>query len=98
MNIQLQDIQEQIVPVLKKHDVRRAGVFGSVARGDAHSTSDVDILVEFDDDRDMSLLDFIGIEHEIEDKLGRKVDLVEYHLLKPRIKDKILGQEVRIYE
>ncbi len=96
MNIQVQNIQEQVVPLLKKHGVLRAGVFGSVARGDAHSQSDVDILVEFDGNTEMSLLDFIGIEHEIGDVLGRKVDLVEYHLLKPRIKDKVLRQEVRI--
>lgn len=94
MTDQVQQIRDAIVPLLKKHGVKRAGLFGSVARGDAGEKSDVDVLVELR--KDISLLDFIGIEHELEDSLGRSVDLVEYHLLKPRIKDKILSQEVRI--
>ena len=98
LNDQVVTIQEKIRPVLQEAGISRAGLFGSCARGEMNEASDVDILVEFDRDQDMSLLDFIGIEHEIEDVLGREVDLVEYHLLKPRIKDKILRQEVRIYE
>lgn len=94
MNAYVQEIKDQILPVLKRHGIRRAGLFGSVARGDFKVDSDVDLLVETTNK--ISLLDFIGIEHEIEKVLGRDVDLVEYHLLKPRIKDKILRQEIRI--
>lgn len=94
MNTQLDQLKDQIIPVLKKHGITRAGVFGSIARGDFGEKSDVDVLVELG--QEMSLLDFIGVEQELESKLNREVDLVEYHLLKPRIKDKILSQEVRI--
>jgi len=45
----------------------------------------------------ISLLEFVGIKYELEDLLGRKVDLVEYQAVKPRLKDKILAEEIRIY-
>jgi hypothetical protein len=56
--------------------------------------SDIDILVELN--RNLSLLDVIGIQQELEDALGRKVDLVEYAAIKPLLKEQILAQEVRI--
>jgi predicted nucleotidyltransferase len=66
------------------HDVR---VFGSVARGDADRESDVDFLVELEDGR--SLLDLGGLQMELEELLGCKVDVVTesglYWLLRRRI-------------
>ena len=50
-------------PILLKHDVKRAGLFGSIVRGDVHSQSDVDILVEFG--KPISLLDFVGVKLEL---------------------------------
>ena len=64
--------------------IKRAGIFGSVAKGKATSKSDIDILVELGDK--ISLLEFVGIKHELEDLLGQKVDLVEYQALKERLK------------
>jgi hypothetical protein len=94
MSEQIQRIAERVVPILRKHDVRRAGVFGSVARGDATHQSDVDLLV--DAPKDISLLGFVHIMHELEDALGRKVDLVEYDAIKPMLRDRILAEEVPI--
>jgi len=45
---------------------------------------------------ELSLLDVIGIEQEIADALGRAVDLVEYEAIKPRIRDRILADELRL--
>lgn len=56
--------------------------------------SDIDILVEID--KNISLLDFVGIKLEIEETLGRRIDLVEYYTIKPRLKDRILKEEVAI--
>jgi len=70
----------KIIPILKKYGVSRASLFGSVVRGDTHKNSDVDILVEF----------------ELEDVLKKKVDLVEYDYIKPRLKSHILGEQVKI--
>jgi len=94
-NKEIDKMKSKIAEVLKKHGVKRAGIFGSYARGEQKKNSDVDILVEIDNDR-LSLLDFIGIKLEIERKIGKKVDLVEYHVIKPRIKDKVIKEEIRI--
>ncbi|MCG2590865.1 nucleotidyltransferase family protein [Rhodohalobacter sulfatireducens] len=53
--------------------------------------NDLDLLVKID--KKMSLLEFIGIQQELEDKLGMKVDLVEYEALKPALKEDILRDE-----
>jgi predicted nucleotidyltransferase len=48
-------------------------------------------------EEDISLLEFVGIKLELEDLLRRKVDLVEYQAIKPRLKNQILSEEIRIY-
>ena|SRR3989338_1995437 len=83
-----------LVRELKKHGVLRAGIFGSYARGDYTSRSDIDILVKTK--KETSLFDFIGIKHAAEDILGKKVDLVEYSAVRERLKKQILHDEVKI--
>ena len=87
-------ITEKVIPILERHNALRARLFGSLVAGEERPDSDVDILVKLKDD--VSLLDYIGIKLEVEDALGRKVDLVEYGTLKPLLKDKILRQQVSI--
>lgn len=88
-------IKKKIVPILEKHHIRRAGIFGSVSHGAQKSNSDVDILVELGEK--IGLLQFVRIKLELEDCLGTKVDLVEYRTIKPRLKDSILSEEIRLY-
>lgn len=88
-------IIQAITPILKKHGIRRAGLFGSYAKNSTTQNSDVDILVELGSD--FSLLDFIRVKLDLEDILKTKVDLVEYQAIKPRLKNKILSEEMRIY-
>ena len=88
-------IKIKIVPILIKHGAIRAGIFGSAARGKLSRSSDIDILVQFDNDR-LSLLDFIGIQIELEKALKRKVNLGEYDAIKPLIKDAILKEQIAI--
>ena len=89
----IDEIKRIVLPVLKKYDLKKAGVFGSIVRGEIREDSDVDILVEIGKD-DLSLLDFVGIKLELEKALGRKVDLVEYDTIKPLLKERILAEEV----
>jgi len=91
---QVEEIKQQIIKTLKTHGIKKASLFGSLVRGEMKEDSDIDILVEIE--KDISLLDFIGIKLELEDGLGRKVDLVEYCAIKPSIRDKILKEEVTI--
>jgi len=66
------EIKIKIKPILKRHNVKRAAVFGSYARGDQKKKSDIDILIEYKNDNDKSLLDFVGLKLELEKRLGKK--------------------------
>jgi len=90
----IEGIKVKILPILKKYGVKKAGIFGSVVRGEDTEKSDVDILVEID--ARMSLLDFAGLKLELEEALGIKVDMGEYSTIKPIIKEQILSEEVAI--
>ena len=92
--VHLEELKQKILPILKRHGVKKAGLFGSYARGDLNAQSDIDILVDIDEE--ISLLDFVGLKLDIEDALGNKIDLVEYSTIKPRIKDRILQEQVII--
>jgi predicted nucleotidyltransferase len=92
MNVE--EIKKKIIPILKRHGVTRAGIFGSVVRGEETKESDIDVLVEIESR--MSLLDFVGLKLELEDALGKRVDLGEYSAIKPIIREQILSEEVAI--
>lgn len=83
-------IKSTIKPILTKHGIKRAGLFGSLARG-SEDANDVDLLVGID--QKMSLIEFIGLQQELEDILGCKVDLVEYSTIKPSLREEILKEE-----
>ena len=91
-NKELKEIIKKIVPVLKKHGVKKAGIFGSFARGDSTKKSDIDVLIEFNG----SLLDLVGLEMELEKILGRKVDIVTYKGISPYLKKPILKDELKV--
>lgn len=93
-NLTIKQIATIAVPILKKNGIVKAGIFGSYARGEAKKRSDIDILVKTK--MGMSLLTFVGIKLELEKQLQRKVDLVEYDVIKQRIKEQILQEEVKI--
>ena len=92
--MQLHQIKQKAVPILLKHKIRKAALFGSYAMGEATEKSDIDILVDLS--TKISLLDFIGIKLELEDELGVKVDLVEYNAVKPLLKEQILKYQIPI--
>jgi predicted nucleotidyltransferase len=93
MNIE--EIRERAVPVLTKHEIRRAGVFGSFAKGTFHKKSDVDILVELPNNG-VGLLEFVSIKLELQKALGRKVDLGEFRAIRPQLKEYILNETIMI--
>lgn len=79
---------KKIVPILKQNDVAFAGVFGSRARGDHTTKSDLDLLIRFEQN-DKTLLDLVHIENLLSDELGCKVDLVTQDSLSPYIRDSV---------
>ncbi len=92
MEILIEDIKRKILPILQRYGVKRAGLFGSCVRGEIKEDSDIDILVEIEED--ISLLDFVGIKLELEEALGRKVDLAEYSTIKLLLRERILEEQV----
>jgi predicted nucleotidyltransferase len=94
MDVNINELREKILPVVKKYGVKKVGLFGSYVKGTAREDSDIDLLVEIDSE--ISLLDFVGLKLEIEDVLGINVDLVEYSSIKPRLKEKILNEQLVI--
>lgn len=92
--IALEEIKKKAALILKKEGATRAALFGSVVRGETRDDSDIDILVDLP--RGKSLFDFVGIRLKLEEVLGRKVDLVEYSTIKPRLKPYILNHQVSI--
>jgi len=91
VNMELEGLKDKIIPILRRNDVRRAAVFGSLARGEQTKDSDIDILVEFKGER--SLLDLAGLRIELEEALQRKVDVLTYNSLHRLLKDRILQEE-----
>ena len=91
---ELEKIKPKIIKILKKNKIRRAGIFGSYVRGEQKKKSDIDILIL--PPKTMSLLDFVHVRHELEDKVGKKVDLVSYRVIHPILKERILKEEVKI--
>ncbi|HLZ23147.1 MAG TPA: nucleotidyltransferase family protein [Ktedonobacterales bacterium] len=85
-------IHSRIAPILKRHGVAHAAVFGSFARGTATSDSDLDVLVEFA--KPASLLDMAALKLELEDALGRPVDVVTPGGLIPGIRDEVMREQV----
>ncbi len=92
-NEALKKIKSKIIEILKKNKIKKAGIFGSYARGDQKKDSDIDILIE--PTKDMGFK-FAGLEIKLSEKLNKKVDLVSYNSLNPFLKKKILNQEIKI--
>lgn len=87
-----------IADYFKTQPVLKAWLFGSFARGEETPLSDVDILVEFDHGRPIGLLRYAGMWREIEDLIGRKVDLVEDGTLMPFAAESANRDKQLIYE
>jgi hypothetical protein len=88
----LQSKRLDILRIAAGHGARSVRLFGSVARGDNRPDSDVDFLVEMEPGR--SLLDVGALLMELQDLLGRKVDIVEPEALHWYIRDRVLQEAV----
>ncbi|GBE91214.1 nucleotidyltransferase family protein [Nostoc cycadae] len=88
----LQAYREEILQIAAKYGAYNVRVFGSVARGEARSDSDVDFLLEIEPQR--TLLDQIALIQSLEELLGRKVDVAEPETLHELIRDKVLREAV----
>ena len=88
----LRDKRDELLRIAAKYGASDVRVFGSVARGEADEESDIDLLVCFEPGR--SLLDHAGLWLDLEALLDCRVDVVGEGGLKPRLKDRVLGEAV----
>lgn len=84
--------REEILRIAAKHGARNVRIFGSMARGEADEASDIDMLVHLDVGR--SLFDLGGLLMDLQELLGRKVDVVTEKGLRARIRDRVLREAV----
>ena len=85
--------KRQVISKLREHrdELTAAGivhlrVFGSVARGEANDSSDVDLIAEFDNKKKLTLLDMVGLENRLSELLEVKVDLTLAETMKQRVR------------
>jgi predicted nucleotidyltransferase len=90
----VQENRDEIVRIAAERHASNVRLFGSVARGDARPDSDIDLLVDLDEEA--SLFDLVGIGIELSDILGHSVDVVPASGLKARIRDRVLSEAVEL--
>ena len=84
--------REEILQLAAKHGAHKVRIFGSVARGEADASSDIDFLVEMEPDR--SLFDLGGLLMDLQELLGCKADVVTEKGLRQRIRERVLSEAV----
>ena len=80
------------------YPIEKAWVFGSYAREEETQKSDIDIMVRFDKDADISLLDYVKITNSLKNFLHKKIDLVEEGQLYPWAQESVEKEKILIYE
>lgn len=90
----LQTLREHQAELAERYAVRSLALFGSVARGEATTASDVDLLVEFD--RPVGLFELFALQDELEAILRCSVDVGTAQSLKPRVREKVLEEAVHV--
>ncbi len=78
--------------ILRRNKVKSISIFGSYATGEKHEGSDIDFLVEFHEGAD--LLDMVGLKIELENLLGKKVDIVTQNSISQYLREKIINQAI----
>jgi uncharacterized protein len=84
--------RQEILAIARKHGAFNVRVFGSVARGEADEESDIDLLVDLEADR--SLFDLGALVVELNESMGRHVDVVTEHGIKQRMRDRVVREAI----
>ena len=87
----------QLEPDLRARGATGLSIFGSRARGDEHTTSDLDGLVDYDPRQRFSLLDLVAIERLVEERTGLKADFTTRPALHPLLRERIEREALRVF-
>ena len=91
-----QELYNEIVEFLKSKGVTKVAVFGSYLRNEENSESDIDVIIDYT--RPMGLMEFVGIEQDLSEKLGIKVDLLTEDSISPYLIKNIRKEMKILYE
>ena len=88
------DIIFKIKPILQKYNIKKSDIFGSVAYEEATSKSDIDLLVEMP--RNTTLLGFVRLKRDLEQRLSKTVDLVEYNSVNSKLAPFVFSKTISV--
>lgn len=86
----IREKREAILGIAQRYGASDIRVFGSVARGDTHDGSDVDLIVRFETGR--SLFDHAGLLMELQELLGIKVDVIDEEAMRERFRQHVMAE------
>ena len=89
-------ITKKFIPILENQGVVKAAFFGSFARGEQTKNSDVDLLIKFKGEK--TLFDLAHLKFSLEEKIGKKIDILTYDSIHPSLRKIILGEQKIFYE
>jgi len=93
-----QDVINKLQEFLPAYPIEKAWIFGSYARGEETRKSDIDILVRFDKNTKINLMDYAGIMNDLSDYLHKKVDLVQEGTLYKFAQESVEQDKILVYE
>lgn len=93
-----EETKSKIFELCKKNKVRELSLFGSYARGEQNSESDIDILVDFLPNAGIGLIDYSRLQIDLSELLQVRVDLVSKKGLRKHVRDNVLADAKPIYE
>jgi hypothetical protein len=94
MHPTIENNRDAILRLARKHGAHNVRLFGSTARGEDRPDSDLDVLVDLESGR--SLIDHVALKQDLEELLGREVDVVTERSLHPRIREQVLREAVAL--
>src|SRR3990170_7890321 len=93
--LQKKGLKGKIAEICKKNDIVFMAIFGSFVRGEQKKTSDIDITIEFDKNKQKSLFDLVHVENELARVFKKKVDLGVFSSLSPYVVEDV-RKEMRV--
>jgi hypothetical protein len=96
--LQKRGLKKKLAEICKRNDIVFMAVFGSFVRGEQDKKSDIDIAIEFDKNKEKTLLDLVHVENELKKLFKRKVDLGIFSSLSPYVIEDVRKEMRVVYQ